>query len=57
MNRGKDHGIVILSLQEYNSWMATNYEMSSRANGKRLDSAIINMELGRKIIIDIENFR
>ncbi|WP_318640506.1 type II toxin-antitoxin system Phd/YefM family antitoxin [Flavobacterium ardleyense] len=50
-------GIVIISLKEYNSWMATNYEMSSRANEKRLDSAIVNMELGRTIIIDIENFR
>jgi antitoxin YefM len=40
INRGKDSGIVIISLEEYNALMATNYELSSRANEKRLDSAI-----------------
>jgi len=40
INRGKDSGIVIMSLQEYNSLMATNHELSSRKNEKRLDSAI-----------------
>lgn len=40
INRGKDSGIVVISLEEYNSLMATNYELSSRLNEKRLDSAI-----------------
>ena len=40
INRGKDSGIVIMSLEEYNSLMATNHELSSRKNEKRLDSAI-----------------
>ena len=40
INRGKDSGIVVISLDEYNSLMATNYELSSRTNEKRLDSAI-----------------
>lgn len=40
INRGKDSGIVVMSLTEYNSLIATNYELSSRANEKRLDSAI-----------------
>lgn len=40
INRGKDSGIVVMSLQEYNSLMATNYELSSRKNELRLDSAI-----------------
>ncbi|GGF02084.1 antitoxin YefM [Chishuiella changwenlii] len=40
INRGKDSGIVIMSLEEYNSLMATNYELSSRINELRLDSAI-----------------
>lgn len=47
INRGKEEGIVIISLQEYNSLMATNYELSSRANEQRLDSAIENMKNGR----------
>ncbi|MBO4233098.1 type II toxin-antitoxin system prevent-host-death family antitoxin [Riemerella anatipestifer] len=40
INRGKDSGIVVMSLAEYNSLIATNHELSSRANEKRLDSAI-----------------
>ncbi len=40
INRGKDSGIVVMSLEEYNSLMATNYELSSRINESRLDSAI-----------------
>ena len=40
INRGKDKGIVVMSLEEYNSLMATNHELSSRKNESRLDSAI-----------------
>lgn len=40
INRGKDNGVVIMSLGEYNSLLATNHELSSRANERRLDSAI-----------------
>ncbi|MBN2263890.1 MAG: type II toxin-antitoxin system Phd/YefM family antitoxin [Prolixibacteraceae bacterium] len=40
INRGKDSGVVIMSLDEYNSLNATNHELSSKANEKRLDSAI-----------------
>ena len=40
INRGKDSGVVIISLDEYNSQNATQYELSSRSNESRLDSAI-----------------
>ncbi|QOR74215.1 antitoxin YefM [Cruoricaptor ignavus] len=40
ISRGKDSGIVVMSLNEYNSLMATNHELSTRANELRLDSAI-----------------
>jgi len=40
INRGKDSGVVIMSLDEYNSLNATYHELSSKANEKRLDSAI-----------------
>ncbi|MBO3097233.1 type II toxin-antitoxin system Phd/YefM family antitoxin [Gelidibacter pelagius] len=40
INRGKDSGIVVMSLEEYNSLMATNHELSSRKNELRLDAAI-----------------
>ena len=40
INRGKGNGVVIMSLGEYNSLLATNHELSSKANERRLDSAI-----------------
>ena len=40
INRGKDQGVVIISLEEYNTMLATSHEMSSRKNQKRLDTAI-----------------
>ncbi len=40
INRGKDTGVVIMSLDEYNSMLATNHELSSNSNEMRLDSAI-----------------
>ena len=46
INRGKDSGIVVMSLEEYNSLMATNHELSSRKNESRLDSAISKLKKG-----------
>lgn len=46
INRGKDSGIVIMSIEEYNSLMATNHEISSRKNEARLDSAIEKLKNG-----------
>lgn len=46
INRGKDAGIVVMSLQEYNSLMATNHELSSRKNELRLDAAIDKLKNG-----------
>jgi antitoxin YefM len=46
INRGKDSGVVIMSLDEYNSLNATHYELSSKANEKRLDSAIEKLKNG-----------
>ena len=47
INRGKDQGVVIISLDEYNSMMATSHEMSSKKNQKRLDSAIEKLSKGK----------
>lgn len=56
INRGKDSGIVVMSLQEYNSLMATNHELSSRKNELRLDSAIDKIKNGTTFEKDlIEN--
>jgi antitoxin YefM len=46
INRGKDNGVVIISLDEYNSLTATQHELSSRSNEKRLDSAIEKFNSG-----------
>ncbi|RZK21441.1 MAG: type II toxin-antitoxin system prevent-host-death family antitoxin [Pedobacter sp.] len=47
INRGKDEGIVVMSLNEYNALMATNHELSSRKNEMRLDAAIKNSRDGK----------
>jgi antitoxin YefM len=47
INRGKDNGVVVISLDEYNSMRATQYELSSKANEKRLDSAIEKVKKGK----------
>ena len=46
INRGKDSGVVIMSLDEYNSLTATQHELSSRKNEERLDSAISKLKGG-----------
>lgn len=53
INRGKDSGIVVMSLQEYNSLMATNHELSSRKNELRLDSAIDKLKNGKTFNKDL----
>ncbi len=40
INRGKDTGVVVISLDEYNALKATHHELSSRKNELRLDAAI-----------------
>ena len=44
INRGKDNGIVIMSLAEYNSLSATSHELSSKKNEERLDMAVKKLQ-------------
>ena len=53
INRGKDSGIVVISLEEYNSLIATNYELSNRTNESRLDSAIDKFKNGNSFSKDL----
>jgi antitoxin YefM len=46
INRGKDSGVVVMSLDEYNSLTATQHELSSRNNEMRLDAAIEKLKGG-----------
>ena len=54
INRGKGQGVVMISLEEYNSMLATSHELSSKKNQKRLDAAIDKLlkrkEIRNKII-------
>ena len=53
INRGKDTGVVIISLDEYNSLYATQHELSSKTNEKRLDSAIDKLKKGSSFQKDL----
>lgn len=46
INRGKETGVVIISLDEYNALTTTQHELSSRTNEQRLDSAIEKIKSG-----------
>jgi len=53
INRGKDSGVVVISLSEYNSLCATQHELSSKINEKRLDSAIEKVRKGKGFTKDL----
>lgn len=53
INRGKDSGVVIMSLDEYNSLIATQHELSSKINEKRLDSAVEKLKQSSSFPKDI----
>ena len=46
INRGKDSGVVVISLNEYNSLRSTQHELSSKVNEHRLDVAIDKAKKG-----------
>ena len=53
INRGKDSGVVVISLDEYNSLTATQHELSSKKNESRLDSAIEKLQKGSSFQKDL----
>lgn len=55
INRGKDSGVVVMSLAEYNSLQATQHELSSKLNQKRLDSAISKFREGQSFEKDLND--
>jgi len=54
INRGKDTGVVIMSLEEYNSFKSTQHELASRLNQQRLDASIEALRSGKKIVKQLE---
>ena len=53
INRGKEDGVVVISLEEYNSLQATQQELSSKRNEERLDSAIAKLRKGDSFSKDL----
>lgn len=53
INRGKDTGVVIMSLEEYNSLKSTQHELSSRKNQQRLDQSIESLKSSKKLYKDL----
>jgi antitoxin YefM len=53
INRGKDSGVVVISLDEYNSLCSTQHELSSKTNESRLDSAINKLKKGSSFQKDL----
>ena len=47
VSRGKGKNVVVMSLDEYNAFKETIYLTSTKANRKRLDDAIDEMEEGK----------
>lgn len=55
INCGIDTGLVIISLEEYNSLKSTQHELSSRINQKRLDESIEALKSGKKLLKKLVN--
>lgn len=53
IHRGKDSGVVIISLEEYNALQTTQHELSSEANEQRLDAAIAKFKQGKSFNKDL----
>ena len=47
IHRGKDTGVVVISLEEYNALQATYHELSSERNQQRLDASIAQFKKGK----------
>jgi antitoxin YefM len=53
IHRGKGSDVVVISLQEFNSLIATSHELSSRKNELRLNSAIEKLKKGETFSKDL----
>lgn len=53
IHRGKDKGVVVISIEEYNALQATQHELSSRANEARLDLALEQLKNKETVTMDL----
>jgi antitoxin YefM len=49
INKGKNTGVIVISLEEYNSLNASQHELSSQKNEIRLDTAIEKLKQGNTL--------
>ena len=49
INKGKNTGVIVISLEEYNSLNASQHELSSQKNEIRLDTAIDKLKQGNTL--------
>lgn len=54
VNRGKRTGVVLISLEEYNSLKETEYIMSSPQTMEEIRTGEKHLEAGRGIAVDID---
>ena len=54
VNRGKNDNVVVMSLDEYNSLLATNHELASRKNEMRLNAAIEKLKIGKSFTKELK---
>lgn len=49
MNRGKDTGVIVISLEKYNGLIHTQLKLTSRINQQRLDESIKALKSGKEL--------
>ncbi len=53
VSRAHNKNVVVISLDEYNSWQETNHLLSSDANARRLQAALNNLAKGQSETHDL----